>query len=280
MTAKTFEIYTVHHKRDDQLPLLSRDFVPIQVGAANSVFDLGIRCDNVNGRLSAKNDRFCELTALDEIAGSISGEYVGLMHYRRIFALPQPYRHLVAELRFQLRILKCSLGIRRAPIERHHGTSIRTMAQLEATISQLKNYIHNPENDFDVILPMPGKYFGQTLRSQYGRAHHGDHLELFVDQLTALFPQLAPYVDAPDQNNRYYFFNMFIMRAEMFAEYWEMLSTTLFAIEDRIDADALDPYQRRVFGFLAERYMSIFAQYIMATGKYKVMHLPVAFCKF
>lgn len=62
---------------------------PIQAGAALAdirVADLG---DNSGDNISAKNNNYCELTALYWVSRNRSAEYLGLIHYRRILDITE-----------------------------------------------------------------------------------------------------------------------------------------------------------------------------------------------
>ena len=50
---------------------------------------------------------------------------------------------------------------------------------------------------------------------------------------------------------------MFIMRRDLLNAYCSWLFPVLFDIEARLDISAYDDYDRRVFGFLAERLLDV-----------------------
>ena len=98
--------------KDCKLPN-SKQYLPIQVGAVNAKYDLGLqRDDRINGHIcdniSEKNKSYCELTAIywawkniREIYPNL--EYIGLNHYRRYFNFNSIF--------FQAPIKKKMLGI-------------------------------------------------------------------------------------------------------------------------------------------------------------------------
>ena len=61
-------------------------FMPIQVGAANNP-DMGYARDDVGENISPKNANYCELTALYWAWKNLTCDYLGLVHYRRLFAV-------------------------------------------------------------------------------------------------------------------------------------------------------------------------------------------------
>jgi hypothetical protein len=70
---------------------------------------------------------------------------------------------------------------------------------------------------------------------------------------------------------------MFIFRRDIFQDYCTCLFPTLFEMEKRIDLSGYDPYQRRIFGFLAERFMAIFIDHLQRTRPLRLLELPVLF---
>ena len=86
----SIQLFTIHHRCDPQLETFRRNFLPLQVGCALADTDLGILRDDRYGQLSANNRNYCELTAFDEISRSAHADYVGVMHYRRMFTVPKP----------------------------------------------------------------------------------------------------------------------------------------------------------------------------------------------
>ena len=63
---------------------------PLQVGAANKP-DLGFSRDDVGENLSVKNASYCELTGLYWAWKNLPCDYLGLVHYRRLFNADVPH---------------------------------------------------------------------------------------------------------------------------------------------------------------------------------------------
>ena len=81
MSLKTI-IGVAHHKRG--ITVKNDMFLPIQVGAELSEFDLGIQKDNEGDNISNLNPYYCELTAIYYLWKNRPGyDYYGLCHYRR-----------------------------------------------------------------------------------------------------------------------------------------------------------------------------------------------------
>lgn len=59
-------------------------------------------------------------------------------------------------------------------------------------------------------------------------------------------------------SNKFLPFNMFIMKYEDFTKYCEWLFAVLAEVEPHIPYQYYNPYQKRVFGFLAERLTYVY----------------------
>lgn len=60
-------------------------YLPLHVGAAKAVHDLGYLRDDSGDHISGKNPGFCELTGLYWAWKNLDADYIGLVHYRRYF---------------------------------------------------------------------------------------------------------------------------------------------------------------------------------------------------
>ena len=269
-------LFTAHHEYDLQLDTFKKYFCPIHVGSSNSKVSLNIRKDNTYGKLSNFNSRYCELTALDEIKEGPFNEYIGLMHYRRIFTSPKPIIKLRKDIKFKLNILKKTIFNKKRNFERQNNIKIKNKNKLEHECIGLNKYLKKNACNFDIITPEPIFYNGSTIRQKYASHHQVEHFDLFLTNLTNIFPEFLEYVKIYENSGYYFICNMFIMKNEFFSKYWKILKTVLQKTEKEIDFSQLDAYQTRVLGFLAERFMSIFVLYAEKEMNARISCLPVA----
>ena len=129
----------------------------------------------------------------------------------------------------------------------------------------------------DVILPKKIK-LETSVYKHYKKFHIIKHLDLLMEVIKEDYSYLYKYVEKYIKKSRYmYSTNMFIMKKEIFFEYCEFLFDVLFKLESKIMIPN-DVYQTRVFGFLSERLMLPFINYLKYEKKIKIKELHVLFC--
>ena len=196
-------------------------YLPIHVGKALSKNDFGYLSDDSGKNISEKNQSFCELTALYWAWKNDffkDVEYCGLVHYRRYFK---------------------------------GGLVFGKNTILD------KSEINKILNDCDLIVPKKRNYYIESVEKHYKNAHYKDDL----DAIKLIIKEMTPeYIDAFDSimtQKKLHLYNMFIMRKEFFYDYCSWLFPLLFKLEMQIDISNYSNYQRRVYGFLAERLFNV-----------------------
>lgn len=197
-------------------------YCPIQVGAALSSNDLGVLSDAQGEHISQKNSSFCELTALYwawKNGFFEKTEYFGLVHYRRYFSGKQ------------------------------HKIKNKNILGEEEIYTYLSNA--------DCILPKKRNYYIESVYSQYKHAHHIQDLDKAIEILIAKNPSYLTACNQVLKGRKLHLFNMFVMKSALCQEYCEWLFPILFELESQVDISSYTPYQKRVFGFIAERLFNI-----------------------
>ena len=207
-------------------------YLPVQAGRAIHA-PLDFTGDDTGDNISSRNESFCELTVLYWAWKNLDADCIGLCHYRRYFAGK-------AFGKKQDRIL-----------------TSRQASKLMATCQ--------------VILPKPRNYFIETNYSQYAHAHHGADLDAARSVIATHHPEYLTAFDAVMRRSWGHRFNMCIMRREVLDHYCSWLFDILFRLEARIDISGYSSYDRRVFGFLAERLLDVWLE----TEKPACRHLGV-----
>lgn len=197
-------------------------YCPIQVGKALSSAELGLQSDHTGEHISDKNSSFCELTALYWAWKNGKFEhqdYVGLVHYRRYFS---------------------GKGIQLK------GKGILSGKEVEAYL-----------NRADCILPKKRNYYIESVYSHYKNAHYIQDLEKAVSIILAKNSEYEPACHQVLHGKTLHLFNMFIMKRELCIRYCEWLFPILFELEKQLDISQYNTYQKRVFGFIAERLFNV-----------------------
>lgn len=214
-------------------------YMPVQVGKANSTTELNIQGDDTGENISRKNPYYCELTALYWAWKNLKpADYIGLCHYRRYFDFtPFHYRE-----RYLIRAEQL-------------GKSQR--------LPDLKKLFRR----YDIVLPV-SMVFGESLREHYGKHHIGRDIDVLREVIEKLTPgYLDAFDSVMDRSNCLAGYNMFLSGWDTFNRYCEWLFPVLFELEKKIEVSD-DPYQARIFGFLGERLLNVYCRHHRLRVKY------------
>ena len=109
--------------------------------------------------------------------------------------------------------------------------------------------------NYDITAPVERVYDGDNIKQQFSNVHHTDDLVRATELLGKKYAKTAQgYL----HQNHGYFYNMFIMKRDMFFEYCDLLFGVLMQIHKKIDYDKYTPYNQRMPGMIAERITGIF----------------------
>lgn len=178
--------------------------------------------DNTGKHISEKNPSFCELTGLYWAWKNqffCNSKYIGLVHYRRYF--------------------------------RGNGEKLKdkTILSEKEILNLLKKY--------DCIVPKKRNYFIESIYSHYKHAHHIRDLDLTKEIIAVDSPEYLSSFEQVMSGKQLHLYNMFIMKKAFFDKYCEWLFDVLFKLEKQINISNYDNYQKRVFGFIAERLFNV-----------------------
>ena len=251
-------IYIVSHK-NIELPVLE-GYKPIQVGNAEENF-AGFARDNTGDNIAEKNANYCELTALYWIWKNTDDEYKGLAHYRRFFG-KRPYSSRFSDVLSGTE-LKQVLDGAYDPLAAKPGMKAATFIG--------GALVRGSRKPADIILADPVHYHvnakAQLLRSSCS--------EKTFDALRKIISEEEPaYLAEFDRffgENKASLYNMMYCRKEVFDAYCAWLFPLLEKMEKEIDPSEMNNYQRRVYGFLAERLLNIWVR----KNQLRVTTLPV-----
>ena len=192
------KILISYHKESEIIE--SEIMTPIQVGAKKSTVDLKILRDDEGVNISDKNDRYCELTAQYWAWKHLDADFYGFMHYRRHFV----FNDMV------------------------HSQDSRAFLWYEKIDKYYKEDIGlNDEEirkcvkDTDIILPIVedtsswGAVSNEVQFSCLENLHAVD-FDTVCKTVIELYPDYSDAVQEFRMNHYAYWYNMFIMRKDLF----------------------------------------------------------------
>ena len=181
--------------------------------------------DNTGDNISERNPYYCELTGLYWIWKNDTSNIAGLCHYRRYFVTK---RGKLIKLFFPF---------------------INTGYLTEKDI---KKYLLK----YDFIA-VPTNYKKSTVLQAYSDSHFGCDLEVIRAIISENCPDYISAFDEEMESHSGFICNLMIARKSVLDEYCSWLFNILFKAEKRIPYKNYDAYQRRVFGYLAERLLGV-----------------------
>lgn len=268
MYAKDLTIFSVFHK---DYPQPNCDFIkPIQVGKALSNEDLGFLKDDAGDNISIKNPTYCELTALYWIwknINSIESEFIGLSHYRRYFCFPET----IKKKRLFFNIEKNNKnGVFTKPLS---DKELQKIASNKIK-SDFLSHLSNGELIVAKATPLGSKkLYDFTIKDSYIYNHIREDWFLLEDALEKICPVYADlaktyFATSKEMNS----FNMFIGGKAFLNDYCAWLFPILTELENTVKLSEY-PYQRRIFGFMAERLLNLYIK----KNNIQTVEYPVVF---
>lgn len=223
-------------------------FLPVHVGKANAGLSLNMQGDNVGKNISEKNSSYCELTGMYWAWKNLKNvDFIGLCHYRRYFDFKY-------------------VGRRFFP-----STTIKTelFDTLDLNISS-KAESWLKKGGCIIAKPM---HLHTSLYLQYCEGHYSPDVKVLGDVIHDTLPPeyLKGFWRYIVESNKFSPYNMFVMSWSQFDAYCSWLFPLLEEVEKRLDITHYPPFQKRVYGFLAERLLNLYVR----TNHLKIKELPI-----
>lgn len=178
--------------------------------------------DNIN--ISNKNDSYCELTGIYEVYKNYEYDILGLVHYRRYFA----------------------------------KSNFCLIKNIKNVITS--NQINKLLNKYDIILPKKRHYYIETNYSHYIHAHKREALDIMSKIIEKDYPDYySIYKKFVFKKRTGHYFNMFIAKKEIINPYLDWMFEVLSKVESKIDINTYTDQERRVFGYLSELLINVYA---------------------
>lgn len=255
-------IYVSMHK-DSYVPPV-KQLIPIQVGAAISDSRISnVLYDDIGDNISAKNKRYCELTAQYWVWKNVKdADYYGFWHYRRYFS-------------FNLDVELDMWG--NLPLD---SADDKTLLDLNITEKFLDNVIPN----YDLIVPIAwtcDEGHGPMTVLEHWRNHFSiEDITVTMQVIAEKYPKFVKYFNETLMDTKAIFCNMFIMKKEFFEEYNTFCFDVLEEVEKRVDHSKYNVERYRTLGHIAERLVNVYIRYLIDNKpNLKILSLPVALFK-
>ncbi|MBU5406196.1 DUF4422 domain-containing protein [Paraeggerthella hongkongensis] len=220
------KVYIASHKHIDLM--VPSDYQPIYAGAvkytgerhADWAYD-----DSTESNISLKNPFFCELTALHWIWKNDKSDISGLVHYRR-YAKSE----------------ETGLPLSKSEVEYILATHDCIVARRSYLFSKFDNRLC-------------------SVAEQYRTIHSSTDLALMERVIKRHFNAYYPAFKRCVIRNYLFPCNIIICKREILDKYCHWLFNVESILEQYIDPiKGRDSYQKRVFGFLAERLLNVFIE--------------------
>ena len=251
-TDNVIKILVVYHKRTPMIK--SNVFLPIQVGRANTdVIIEEMIGDDTGDNISAKNPNYCELTAQYWAWKNLNADYVGLNHYRRLFNF-------------------CGGICGKSYFQQIDDGIIKKYGWDDARIIEIVK-------GYDVIT-LPADKLKVTIYEHYKAYHRENDLKVALQVIKEKYPSMSQLAhDVIMNHKKMRFNNMILMKKKYFDSYSAWLFDILFEVERRIEISE-DKQEARVFGYLAERLLNVYVEYLLEREDVRYRELEWAFGDF
>ncbi|MEY8222093.1 DUF4422 domain-containing protein [Enterocloster aldenensis] len=236
---------------------------PILGGAKNKKNIAQLQGDDEGDNISAQNDVLCELTTQYWAWKNIDVDYYGFCHYRRFFSFNP--NHLESD---DWKIVNCSF----ANIETKKRLFLDNLKQMEKVIS-----------GYDILTPEVvdlkqvgyGSIYEQFVKTPFMKA---EALDLTLQIIRESFPEYYCAAKKYIYGQKFYPFNMFIMRKELFCEYSKWLFDVLEKLTTKLDMRNYSIQNRRIPAHIGERLLGVYFTYLLEKQPLlKIKELQVGF---
>lgn len=236
--------------------------IPIQAGSLLSDTDKILVKDAGLINISNKNITYNELTAIYSIwqNPTLKSSFVGVCHYRRYFINAKGMHFFFLRLLRKIRLPKFLVK------------KIYTYYLSETTETILEN-----KDNLDAIFPAKIK-LKTSLREHYYSFHNSIHYETMMEVIKRDFPYLYDAAEKCSDLCSGYFFNMSIMKQELFNEYCHELFRFASLVEEEL-SNNLDDECSRYIGYLSERFSNFYFYYLINYNKISYIEMNVILIK-
>lgn len=112
-------------------------------------------------------------------------------------------------------------------------------------------------NKYDIILPFKRKMHTSIEKHYCEESGYQEDLKKVREIIKKKYPDYILTYDKVMKGNTTYFFNMMICNKKLYNQYCEWLFSILFELEKKVNLEAYTDYQKRIYGFISERLLTV-----------------------
>lgn len=266
------KILVCFHK--DSVIISDDIYTPIHVGKSNSQIQLPMIGDNTGDNISELNGLFCELTGLYWGWKNLNADYIGLSHYRRLFAFPS-FRDFCDSIKNRITYLgyKLYFTLTRPSaifmgysyVRKINNENILKKSSDSFTKELRRHIEQHPETKAFALKPV--RIGNLTNYYFFSSVSGGKHIDFAETVTKDLFPHLYPYLEKTLRDNKLYYANMVIMKKDVLDDYCTFLFGVLmkhfnWCLEEKIVSSIEDKAISRLMGYIAEVLTSAYILYL------------------
>ena len=228
------------------------DLSYIPVGLGEKIFSKGCMSDKTDLNISHKNPYYGEYTfhywIWKNYLDKIKTNWVGFCQYRKFFVknkieaknlnFENFKKILIVDIDDSLKKYDCILG---------NKFTVKNYKFSKIIKNHLKEFLRNPKLFFNKE--------ERTLKFHFDLFHGKGNLEKAIDQLDQ--ENKIEFRNFMNKKNEFNPHNMFVCKKELLKSYYEIVFPWLERCENIFGFDDLEDYgKKRIYGFLAERFLS------------------------
>ncbi|MEI0700160.1 DUF4422 domain-containing protein [Brachyspira intermedia] len=227
--------------------------------------------DNTGDNISSKNREYCELTAIywawKNYENIGNPEYIGFMSYRR-FLIFNEYEY---DKYFQ--------NVEEKTYREIFTNNIDKYVLDECGLND--KYIDGYINKYDVILPLKSEL--KLLNTNNSREDYIKNIpgvnvkdyDTMVDIVTKYYPEYKQYILEQTNTSRRYFYQIFIIRKDLFFDYCNFLFSILNKLENILDISHYSINGKRTLAYLGEALFDCYMRKLFDSRNVKYKELGV-----
>ncbi|WP_432633776.1 DUF4422 domain-containing protein [Brachyspira sp.] len=227
--------------------------------------------DDTGDNISDKNREYCELTGIYWAWKNYyklgNPDYIGFMHYRRLLVFNE-YEYDKYE---QTKINKAYRDI----FDNFNNDNL--LDKYGLNLETINKYIQK----YDLILPLQAELKianTNSSREDYAKNIEGVNVEDYdkmVEYICKNYPEYKDYILEQRDSSRRYFYQMFIIKKNLFLDYCDFLFSVLDKLDKVIDTSNYSINGKRTLAYLGEALFDLYMRKLTNEANIKYKELGI-----